>query len=100
VRIERIVADETLYCENVAGAAVSNLRLPSRIRDLRIDYTALSLVAPEKVLFKYKLDGQGSDWREVVDDRQVQFSHLSVLARHSYSTICERVDCTPQTVST
>ena len=52
------------------------MRLPARTRDLQIDYTALSLTAPEKVHFKYKLEGQDPDWREVVNDRQVQYSNL------------------------
>ncbi len=60
VRIEQIVADHKVYWQNITGAAVSNLRLPARIRDLQIDYTALSLVAPEKVHFKYMLEGQDS----------------------------------------
>jgi signal transduction histidine kinase len=46
-------------------------------RDLAIDYTALSLVAPEKVHFKYKLEGQDREWREVVNDREVQYSNLA-----------------------
>jgi signal transduction histidine kinase len=53
------------------------VRLPARIRDLQIDYTGLSLVAPEKAHFKYKLEGQDRDWREVVNDRQVQYSNLA-----------------------
>ena len=77
VRIEQIVADHKVYWQNLAGGAVSNLHLPARIRDLQIDYTALSLVAPEKVHFKYKLEGQDSDWREVVNYRQVQYSNLA-----------------------
>jgi len=76
VRIEQIVANHKVYWQNLTGAAVSNLRLPPRIRDLQIDYTALSLVSPEKVHFKYKLEGQDSDWREVVNDREVQYSNL------------------------
>ena len=35
------------------------------MRDLEIDYTALSLVAPEKVRFRYKLEGRiptGRTW--------------------------------------
>ena len=58
VHIEQIIADNKVYWQNLPGAAVSNLRLPARTRDLQIDYTALSLVAPEKVHFKYKLEGQ------------------------------------------
>jgi signal transduction histidine kinase len=76
VHIERIVADQTLQWDNVTGATVPSLRLPPRIRDLQIDYTALSLVAPEKVRFRYKLENQDSDWREVVNDRHVQYSNL------------------------
>ena len=47
-----------------------------RTRNLAIDYTALSLVAPEKVRFRYMLEGQDADWKEVVNDRQVQYSNL------------------------
>jgi signal transduction histidine kinase/ligand-binding sensor domain-containing protein len=77
VHIEQIVADNKTYWQNVPGAAVSSVRLPARIRDLQIDYTGLSLVAPEKAHFKYKLEGQDRDWREVVNDRQVQYSNLA-----------------------
>ena len=76
VHIEQILADHKSYWQNSPGLAVSHLRLPPRIRDLTIDYTALSLAAPEKVHFKYKLEGQDSDWREVVNDREVQYSNL------------------------
>jgi len=77
VHIERIVADRKTYWERLTGAEASNVRLPARIHDLQIDYTAVSLVAPEKVHFKYKLERQDQDWREVVDDREVQYSNLS-----------------------
>jgi signal transduction histidine kinase/ligand-binding sensor domain-containing protein len=77
VHIEQIVADHKIRWRNLPDAAVSNLRLPARTRDLTIGYTALSLVAPEKVHFKFKLEGQDQDWREVVNDRQVQYSNLS-----------------------
>ena len=46
------------------------------MRDLSIDYTALSFVAPEKVRFRYMLEGQDADWKEVVNDREVQYSNL------------------------
>ena len=47
-------------------AATNGLRLPPRVRDLGIGYTALSLVAPEKVL-RIKLEGQDPDWRALMD---------------------------------
>jgi signal transduction histidine kinase len=46
------------------------------VRDVSIDYTALSLVAPEKMRFRYLLEGQDRDWKEVVNHRQVQYSNL------------------------
>jgi signal transduction histidine kinase/ligand-binding sensor domain-containing protein len=76
VRIEQIIADQKIHWRNITVAAVTNLRLPPRTRDLQIDYTALSLVAPEKVHFKYKLEGQDREWKEVVNNRQVQYSNL------------------------
>ena len=70
VHIERVTADDKIY------DATNGLRLPARLRDLSIDYTALSLAAPEKVRFRYMLEGQDADWKEVVNDRQVQYSNL------------------------
>ena len=76
VHIEQIVADHKMYWQNLPGAAVSSVHLPARTRDLQIDYTALSLTEPEKVHFKYKLEGQDPAWREVVNDREAQYSNL------------------------
>jgi hypothetical protein len=52
------------------------MRLPPRTRNLAIDYTALSLSVPEKVRFRFKLDGQDQEWREVVNQRHVEYSNL------------------------
>ena len=59
VHIEQITADRKTY------EASSNLRLPPLVRDLEIDYTALSLVAPEKNRFRVKLEGHDRDWKDV-----------------------------------
>ena len=44
---------------------------------MAIDYTALSFVAPEKVRFRYKLEGQNRNWHEVINDRQIQYTNLA-----------------------
>src|ERR1700751_4267879 len=49
VRIEQVTADHRSY--NLDNEIKGPLQLPARVRDLEIDYTALSLTAPEKVLF-------------------------------------------------
>ena len=71
VHIEQVTANGKGYYP------VSGLRLPPQIRDLVIDYTALSLAAPEKVHFRFKLEGQDQDWKEVVNQRRVEYSNLS-----------------------
>jgi signal transduction histidine kinase/ligand-binding sensor domain-containing protein len=76
VHIEQIIADHKTYWQNITGLPVSKLRLPPRTRDLQIDYTALSLVAPEKVHFKYELEGQDKNWREVANVRDAQYTNL------------------------
>jgi len=53
------------------------LRLPPKVRDLRIDYTALSLAAPEKVRFRFRLEGQNADWTDVINERTVHYSNLA-----------------------
>jgi signal transduction histidine kinase/ligand-binding sensor domain-containing protein len=70
VHIEQVTADGKTY------EAANGLRLPARIRNLAIEYTALSLVDSARVRFRYALEGQDSEWREVVNDRQVQYSNL------------------------
>ena len=76
VHIEKIEADHKMYWPNLPGAAASSVRLPALTRDLQIDYTAVSLTAPDKVHFKYKLEGQDEDWKEVINDRQAQYTNL------------------------
>ena len=74
VHIEQIVANHKSY--PVASDANGNVRLPPRIRDLQIDYTALSFVAPEKVFFRYKLEGWDRDWQDAGTRRQAFYGNL------------------------
>lgn len=72
VHVERFIADRKTYDATSNGP----LHLPPLIRDLQIDFTALSLVAPEKNLFRYKLEGRDHDWQEVTNRRQVFYNDL------------------------
>jgi len=67
VHIQQIVADRNV---------VSNPHLPALTRDLQIDYTALSFVAPEKNRFKYKLEGYDRDWQDAGNRRQAFYTNL------------------------
>jgi signal transduction histidine kinase len=77
LHIEQITADRNVSWQNSWGDASSNLRLPALTRDLEIDYTALSFVVPEKVQFRYKLEGWDRDWQDVGNRRQAFYTNLS-----------------------
>ena len=70
VQVEQITADHKTY------EASSNLRLPPLVRDVEIDYTALSLVAPEKNRFRIKLEGRDPDWKDVGNARKASYNDL------------------------
>jgi signal transduction histidine kinase/streptogramin lyase len=78
VHIEQVTADRKTYWQNLSvDASSSHPRLPPLVRDLTIDYTALSFVAPEKVLFRYKLEGLDRDWQDAGNRRQAFYTNLS-----------------------
>jgi len=70
VHIEEIIADRKNY------APRDGLRLPALTRDLEIDYTALSFVAPQKVHFRYKLEDHDSEWQDPGTRREAFYTDL------------------------
>jgi hypothetical protein len=57
-------------------AAASQPRLPVHTTDVRIDYTAGSLTIPERVSFRYKLEGSDRDWQYAENRREVFCTNL------------------------
>ncbi|MGA2813473.1 MAG: two-component regulator propeller domain-containing protein [Candidatus Acidiferrum sp.] len=70
VHIEEIVADHKSY------ATQDHPRLPPLTRDLEIDYTALSFVVPQKVHFRYLLEGHDAGWQQPGSRRQAFYNDL------------------------
>ena len=70
VHIERITADGKTY--NVSDG----LRLRPHVRDLTIDFVALSLVASEKNRYRFKLEGWDADWRDAVNELRLEYTNL------------------------
>ena len=70
VHIEHIVADHQVY------AATGTVRLPPLTRDLEIDYVGLSFVMPQRVRFRYRLEGRDSAWQEPGTRRQAFYTDL------------------------
>jgi PAS domain S-box-containing protein len=71
VVVRSITANRTRY------ASPDGLKLPPRTRDLTIDYTALSFAIPERVRFRYKLEGSDSQWQDAGTRRQAFYTNLS-----------------------
>ena len=70
VHIDRLVADRVAY------SPVETVRLPPLTRDLQIDYTALSFAIPEKVKFRYRLEGHDDRWTDAQTRRQAFYTDL------------------------
>jgi signal transduction histidine kinase/ligand-binding sensor domain-containing protein len=73
IHVEEVTADDKTY-DTSWGL---RLRLPPLVRHLEIRYTALSFVAPQKVLFRLKLEGLDRDWRDVGNRRQAFYTNLA-----------------------
>ncbi|HSE53836.1 MAG TPA: two-component regulator propeller domain-containing protein, partial [Gemmatimonadales bacterium] len=52
------------------------MTIPPRSSDLEIDYTATSLAIPERVTFRYQLEGEDPAWREVGTRRRAYYTGL------------------------
>ena len=70
VHVESVIADRISYLPH------DGLRLPKLTHDLEIDYTGLSLIAPQKVHFRYMLSGVDQGWQNVDLRRQAFYMNL------------------------
>ncbi|WP_175472480.1 MULTISPECIES: sensor histidine kinase [unclassified Duganella] len=56
--------------------AIPGLRLPEGSSSLQIDYTALALAMPERVAFRYRLDGIDTQWQLAGPRRSAYYNNL------------------------
>lgn len=70
VLVQDLVIGEQRY------SPLPGLTLPKSTDNLRIDYTALSLSVPERVRFRYRLDGVDRDWQDPGARRQAFYTNL------------------------
>jgi diguanylate cyclase (GGDEF)-like protein len=70
VVIESAVVDGHVY------SARQNLNLPPHKDTIEFHYTALSLLIPERVRFKYRLEGYDRDWVDAADRRVAYYTNL------------------------
>jgi signal transduction histidine kinase/ligand-binding sensor domain-containing protein len=70
VHVEDLIADGKSYSPS------STITLPPLTRDLQIDYTALSFVLPQRMAFRYILEGRDRAWQDPGLRRQAFYSDL------------------------
>ena len=70
VHVEQVIADRKSY------SALGDVHLPARTRNMEIDYTALSFAVPQRVRFRYRLEGRDTDWQEPGARRQAFYTDL------------------------
>jgi signal transduction histidine kinase/streptogramin lyase len=70
VAIRSISADGKEYVFDTTAS------LPALTKDLRVEYTGLSLSIPERVHFRYKLEGIDKDWEDAGTRREAFYTNL------------------------
>jgi signal transduction histidine kinase/ligand-binding sensor domain-containing protein/DNA-binding response OmpR family regulator len=70
VLVEQIVADAQIISGHQAAV------VPAGVNQLEIQYTALSLIAPERVNFKYMLEGYDTAWVDAGTRRSAYYTSL------------------------
>ncbi len=74
VVIEEIIVNGRMLAENPAAGGV--LKFPPGSRRFEFHYTGLSFVAPEKMRFRYRVEGRDNDWVDAGGKRVAEYTYL------------------------
>jgi signal transduction histidine kinase/ligand-binding sensor domain-containing protein len=67
---------ESLIVDRKELEATDHLKLSPHPRDLQIDYTSPTFLIPQKVKFRYRLDGYDREWKDAGTRRQAFYTDL------------------------
>jgi signal transduction histidine kinase/ligand-binding sensor domain-containing protein len=67
---------ESVKINGKEAAPAQGLALSHKSNDIEIDYTALSMAIPERVRFRYLLEGKDTEWQDVGTRRQAYYDNL------------------------
>ncbi len=73
VVIERLLVDERVVVE---GAAEFSLNIPPGRHRLEFQYTGLSFIDPDKVRFRYRLNGWETGWVDAENKRVASYNYI------------------------
>jgi signal transduction histidine kinase len=82
VSIRSAVADGKRY------SVSADPTLPALTKSLKIEYAALSLSIPERVKFRYKLEGWNKEWHDAGTAREAFFTNLAPRKYSFHVTAC------------
>ncbi|HUG11776.1 MAG TPA: two-component regulator propeller domain-containing protein, partial [Opitutaceae bacterium] len=85
VAIESVLADDQLL---PAGREVTIAAGSSK---LEVRYTALSLITPKRLRFRYRLEGSDTRWIEAGHDRSARYTHLAP-GRYTFHVLASNND--------
>jgi len=71
VAILAVIANGTRYAPD------GRVRLPKGTTNLQVQYTAASLAIPDRVRFRYRLDGVDTTWQDAGNRREAFYSNLA-----------------------
>jgi len=67
---------EAVVADGVARPLANQVAIPPGTRDIEFHYTALSFRVPERVRFKYRIEGYDDDWIDAGSRRVAYYSNL------------------------
>ena len=82
---------ESLVVDRKEFKATPNLKIPPNPRDLQIDYTSPTFAIPQKVKFRYRLDGYDRDWHDAGTRRQAFYTDLPP-RKYSFRVVASNSD--------
>jgi PAS domain S-box-containing protein len=74
--IAPLVRIEQMHVDNETVELSKELELPAGVKNVEFYYTAFNYYAPEKIRFKFKLEGFDQDWRDVGTRRAAYYTNL------------------------
>ena len=67
---------ESVFVDRKEYAPTNNLKVPPHPRDLQINYTSPTFLIPQRVKFRYRLDGYDREWHEAGARREAFYTDL------------------------
>ncbi len=82
---------ESVTVDRKEFPATADLTVAPHPRDVQIDYTSPTFLIPQKVKFRYRLDGYDRDWHQAGTRRQAFYTDLSP-GKYSFRVIASNSD--------